>query len=219
MRTVHKWSWFIVIFSSIFLLVATWQKLLPMGIIEVLGFITGAVCVMFVVQQNMWNFPVGIANNIFFIILFFSSKLYGDMALQIIYIILGVMGWWQWMYGGSNKTKLNVNKASILEIIILLFVCIVATFFLQKYLITVNDSSPFLDALTTVLSLIAQYLLNFKRIENWFVWIAADVIYVGLYIQKDLFLTATLYALFIAMCVAGLVAWKNAARKLAIESC
>lgn len=189
-----------------------------MDITEVLGFITGAVCVMFVVEQNIWNFPVGIANNIFFIILFLSSRLYGDMVLQVIYIGFGLMGWRQWLYGGANKTELHINHTSPLEIFILLLIGSAATFGLREYLVTIQDSAPFLDALTTVLSLIAQYLLNCKRLENWYIWITADIIYVGLYIQKNLFLAATLYALFIVMCVAGFITWQKSARKLMAAS-
>lgn len=80
------------------------------------------------------------------------------------------------------------------------------------YLIHVKDSAPFLDALTTVLSLAAQYLLTRKLIENWYVWLAADVVYVGLYVSRHLYLTAFLYALYLLMCVAGLRAWRRSRR-------
>ena len=195
--------------ASILLLVASTGKWISISPTEVFGFITGAVCVLFVVEQNIWNFPVGIANNIFFIALFLSSRLYGDMALQVVYIVLGIIGWRQWLHGGVNKSELHVNHTSIREIVILTAVCVVATVSMREYFIKINDSAPFLDALTTALSLIAQYLLNCKRIENWFVWITADFIYVGLYIQKGLYLTAMLYAIFIGMCVAGYVSWRK----------
>ena len=85
----------------------------------------------------------------------------------------------------------------------------VATALLTLYLRSVNDAAPFLDGLTTVLSLCAQWLLNQKRIENWLVWIAADVLYVWLYLQRRLYLTAALYFVFILMCVAGLTRWRR----------
>ena len=80
---------------------------------------------------------------------------------------------------------------------------------MTSLLTRVNDSAPFWDALTTVLSLIAQFMLTRKLFENWFVWITADVIYVGLYIYKDLYLTSILYAIFLAMCVAGAIQWRR----------
>jgi len=70
-----------------------------------------------------------------------------------------------------------------------------------------HDSAPFLDALTTSLSLVAQWLLNGKWIESWYFWIAADCIYVPLYFGRGLNLTAVVYMLFLALCVAGWRAW------------
>jgi nicotinamide mononucleotide transporter len=209
MNNNHKYVWIFLGIASILLLLASLEKWISISPTEVFGFITGAVCVLFVVEQNIWNFPVGIANNIFFLALFLSSRLYGDMALQLVYIVLGVIGWRQWLHGGVNKTELHVNHVTVREMLILSAGCVVATAGMREYFIKINDSAPFLDALTTVLSLIAQYLLNCKRIENWFVWITADFIYVGLYIQKGLYLTAILYAIFIGMCTAGYLSWRK----------
>lgn len=206
---MRKSTWSILTLVSLGLLVLSFCKLIPIGLTEVFGFITGAVCVLLVIEQNIWNFPIGIANNVFFIVLFLSSRLYGDMALQGVYVILGVIGWWQWLHGGEHRTKLSIRHASAGEIAILVVVGLVATVGLTVYFQSINDAAPFLDALTTVLSLIAQYLLNCKRIENWYVWITADILYVGLYVQKGLHLTAVLYAIFIAMCIAGLRSWSK----------
>ncbi|HEY3417638.1 MAG TPA: nicotinamide riboside transporter PnuC, partial [Armatimonadota bacterium] len=145
--------------------------------------------------------------------LFLSTRLYGDMGLQVVYIGLAVHGWCQWLCGGANKTVLQVSHTSWQEGATLIGLGMAITALLTGYFIHIHDTAPFLDALTTVLSLIAQYLLNYKRLENWYIWIAADVIYVGLYAYKGLFLTAVLYAVFIAMCVAGLRAWRASLRE------
>ncbi len=212
MRKTHKYAWGTMVLASVGLLLASVFKYAPLDLTEVLGFITGAACVLLVVEQNIWNFPIGIANNIFFIILFFTSRLYGDMVLQTVYIVLAAIGWYQWIYGGKNRTRLKITHTSIREIAILVIIGIVATAAMHKYFQQINDSAPFLDAFTTVLSLIAQYLLNCKRIENWYVWIMADLLYIWLYLQKDLNLTAILYAIFIGMCIAGLLTWFRAYR-------
>jgi nicotinamide mononucleotide transporter len=80
-------------------------------------------------------------------------------------------------------------------------------------LVEVNGAAPIWDALTTALSLAAQYLLSRKRIESWYFWIAADVIYIPLYISRDLALTAVLYAVFLGMCVIGLIAWRRSMKE------
>ena len=83
---------------------------------------------------------------------------------------------------------------------------------MRKVLLWQDGNSQFLDALTTVMSLAAQYLMNGKRLENWHIWIAADVIYIWVFCDQKLYLSAVLYALFIVMCVAGLKEWRRAVR-------
>ena len=213
----RKLVWILLCLASLALIAGSLMKWLPISLIEVFGFITGAVCVLLVVEQNIWTFPVGIANNVFFIILFLTVRLYGDMGLQFIYIALALHGWYQWLWGGANRTPLRVSRMPWREGVWLAIFGAGATAGMTVYLTAIHDSAPFLDALTTVLSLIAQYLLNRKRLENWLVWIVADIIYIGLYAHKDLYLTAVLYAVFIGMCIAGIRSWMKAMRERADE--
>ena len=213
----RRWIWISLIIVSGVLLAGAYTKHIPLSPIEVWGFITGAVCVLFVIEQNIWNFPIGIANNFVFLALFFSARLYGDMGLQVIYVALGIHGWYTWLGGGMHHTMLHVNRLQLKEGIILFGLGGMTTIALTYYFTTIHDAAPFLDALTTVLSLIAQYLLNRKRLENWYVWITADVIYIGLYASKHLYLTAVLYALFIGMCLVGLAAWKRSLQEEAVS--
>src|SRR6266849_1422127 len=79
---------------------------------EILGFITGAACVWLLVKENIWTWPLGIANNIFYIFVFLESGLYADMGLQFVYIAISIYGWWNWLHGGNNHSTLTVNHAS-----------------------------------------------------------------------------------------------------------
>jgi nicotinamide mononucleotide transporter len=200
--------------GSVALTYASWKQLVPISLAEVFGFISGGVCVWLTVKQNIWNWPIGIVNNLFFIILFWQSRLYADMALQIVYIILSILGWYWWLQGGEDKTTLTVSKTSLTTIVVLTIIGIASTYGMTLYLRTVQDAAPFWDALTTVMSLIAQYLLTVKKIENWYLWMAADVIYVWLYCFKHLYLTGFLYAIFFAMCIAGLVEWRRSMKRI-----
>lgn len=181
-------------------------------IAELAGFLTGAACVYLTVKANILNFPVGLANDAFFLVLFLSAGLYADSALQVVYLVLGAIGWWQWVYGGAGRTRLVVTRASSTELVVLVGLVVAATIPLTIILTSAHDIAPFWDALTTSLSLAAQWLLNTKKVQNWYFWIAADVIYVPLYFVKDLWLTAIVYAVFLAMCGAGLRAWLVAYR-------
>jgi nicotinamide mononucleotide transporter len=188
------------------LLLAWWSNI---PLTEALGFITGAACVYLVVRRSIWNFPLGIANNLFFFVLFVESRLFGDAGLQVVYLALGVQGWYNWLYGGEGRTPLRVTRASKELLLNVAGAIIIGSGLLIFALRYARGSAPALDALTTVMSLAAQYLLNRKVIENWAVWIAADVIYIYLYSVRGLHLTAVLYFIFLCLCVAGWRSWRR----------
>jgi nicotinamide mononucleotide transporter len=161
------------------------------------------------VKSRISNFPVGIANSVFFLILFATSRLWADSGLQIIYIVLGFVGWWQWLHGGTLRTRLRVERSPTWVLGVGAGFVVLGTWGLTLILGAEHDIAPFWDALTTCLSLVAQTLLNWKKLENWWFWIAADVIYVPLYVVKRLDLTAIVYVLFLTMCFLGLGAWRQ----------
>lgn len=188
------------------------QKGVIVSWVEIAGFVTGALCVWLVVRRNILNFAVGMANNAFFLVLFLQAGLYADAWLQVVYFGLGAIGWYWWLHGGADRTALVVRKTPEWAWRWILLFVGVATWAIHALLTSHTDSTvPFGDALTTALSLGAQIMLNRKWIGNWALWITADVIYIGLYLHKGLYLTAVLYVLFLAMCVIGLRQWLRAA--------
>jgi nicotinamide mononucleotide transporter len=177
---------------------------------EILGFVTGAASVLLAVRESAWNWPVGIANNVFFLILFWRAKLYADAVLQIVYIVISIFGWWNWLRGGAGHSALPIGKTTPQSGILLAFVTAMATAVLVIALHRFTDSVvPFWDGVTTALSLTAQYMLSRKLLENWWVWMTADIIYIALYCYKSLYLTGLLYLLFFAMCIAGYSGWRK----------
>jgi nicotinamide mononucleotide transporter len=198
--------------GSAALLLATALRWWPLSMTEALGFATGGTCVWLCVREHLWNWPLGLANNVIFCALFWHSRLFADMGLQAVYFAFGVYGWWNWLYGGQRHGALEVTRTPLREGLVLAALTPLATWGLWALLVAVHDAAPFLDAVTTVLSLVAQYLLCRKRLENWLVWIAVDAIYVPLYLSRNLHLTALLYAIFLVMCLFGLRAWLPARR-------
>ena len=181
----------------------------PVSWAELFGFLTGGACVALTVRRSIANFPVGISNSAFFLVLFASARLWADSGLQVIYIVLGFIGWWQWLHGNARRGPLRVRGVSRVQFVWSVLAVVAGTSVLSPLLRSVHDSAPFLDALTTSLSLVAQWLLNGKWIESWYFWIAADSIYVPLYLSRGLNLTAVVYLLFLVLCVAGLRAWSR----------
>lgn len=218
---MKKSAYAVFIGSAALLVFASYRQYVSISLTEVFGFITGVVCVWLVVKQNIWNWPVGIANELFFIIVFWRARLFADMSLQFLYVILALLGWYRWLYGGQGKTTLRVSRITAKAAIVLSAICAASTAGLTLYLRSVHDAAPFWDALTTVLSVIAQYLQTKKVVESWHVWITADVFYIGLYLYKSLALTALLYLIFLIMCIIGVREWQaslaNDARPAALE--
>lgn len=185
----------------------------PTSWMEVIGFVTGALCVVLVARQSAWNWPIGIANNLAFVLLFLGAGLYADSGLQFVYISLALWGWLLWTRGGRDEAPLPVTRTSRRERRGLAAAGVLGTGLLTLLLASATESTvPFWDAVTTTLSLLATWGQVNKRLESWYFWIAADVIYVPLYLHKDLALTALLYLGFIGLCVAGLVAWTRSMR-------
>lgn len=188
--------------------------------IEVFGFITGVANVWLLARQNIWNWPIGLANNAAYLILFASSGLYGDAGLQVVYITLSVYGWWNWARRGSVAT-LAVTRTPTRVWNVLAPVTIVSFVVLRWFLARYTDSTvPVWDGLTTALSLAAIYGQSRKYIESWWIWILVDLVYIPLYVYKNLWLTSVLYSVFLLLCVFGLRQWKGemAASRLSVVS-
>jgi nicotinamide mononucleotide transporter len=176
--------------------------------LEVWGFITGAACVWLQVKENAWNWPLGIINNILYVVVFYKSGLFADTGLQIFFIIISVYGWWAWLRGGEHHTHLKVSRTSRLHAIILTLLTLAGTAAITWLLKSYTPSTvPWGDSVTAALSLTATYMLSRKMLENWIIWNVANVIYMGLYIYKHLYLTTLLYLVFFGMCTAGYVRW------------
>jgi nicotinamide mononucleotide transporter len=179
------------------------------------GSLTGALCVWLLVKQNIWNWPIGITNNIFYIIIFYKSGLFADAGLQFVYIAISIYGWWNWLHGGVQHTELKVNTASAAGVAGYLGMAAVATAALYWLLRRFTPSTvPFADGLTVALFLTAQFMMSKKIVQNWWFWIVGDALVIGLYIYKHLYLTSALYAFFLAMCIAGLLEWQKASRRM-----
>jgi nicotinamide mononucleotide transporter len=204
--SLPAWEWVCLWVASAAVVVASYFGWWSVGLVEAWGFATGGVCVWLVVREHLWNWPVGLANNVVFFVLFLQGRLYADMGLQVIFG-LGVYGWLNWCRGGSGGAELGVARTTAVEWGALAAAAPLGTWGLMEILQRVNGAAPFWDALTTVLSLAAQYLLCRKRLENWYLWMLADVIYVPLYISRKLPLTAVLYGVLLVMCVVGWRRW------------
>jgi len=173
--------------------------------------IFGIVSVFLSTRQNIWSWPTAIVNVTLYSLVFYGAKLYADMGLQVVYLILSVYGWYEWKYGGNNRTELQVTRAPVRFLALAAVAAVVFATMLGAILSRTTDAAlPWLDSATTSTSLVAQFMMTRKILENWLIWAAVDVVYVGMFIYKELYLTGGLYAVFFVLAVAGFRQWKRA---------
>lgn len=171
----------------------------------------GLVSVYLSTRENIWSWPTAIVNVGLYSVLFFREKLYADMGLQVIYLLLSIYGWYEWLYGGENRSELRVSRITARLAMRLAGIGVLGSAVLGTLLYRTTDASlPYLDSTLSVFSLIAQWLMTRKVLENWVIWIALDVVYVWMFIfLKQLHFTAFQYAVFLALAVLGFRDWKR----------
>jgi nicotinamide mononucleotide transporter len=177
---------------------------------EVLAVIFGIISVYLSTREHIWSWPTALVNVALYFIVFYEAKLYADMGLQVVYFGLSLYGWYEWLYGGANHTELHVSRTTRPLGVRLLIIGVVCAAVLGTLLARFTDAAlPYVDSATTSTSLIAQWMMTRKILENWVVWAIVDVVYVGMFIYKHLYLTAGLYTVFFVLAVMGYVQWKR----------
>ena len=181
-----------------------------MSPLELLAAITGAISVWLSVRQNIWSWPTGIVNVVLYVFVFHGARLYADMGLQVVYAVLSLYGWYQWLHGGPGRTELRVTTIAPRVAATLGAIAGLASVLLGTLLHRTTDAAlPYLDASLSSVSLAAQWMMTRKLLENWLVWITVDVVYVGMFIFKELYLTAGLYAVFLGLAIRGYLDWRR----------
>ena len=184
-----------------------------MSPLEIFAAAVGAWSVWLSVRQNVLSWPTAIVNVVLYTIVFYEAKLYADMGLQVVYAVLSVYGWYQWLYGGEGHTTLHVSRTPRSLAIGLALIAAACAALLGTVLHRTTDAAlPFMDSALTSASLVAQWMMTRKLLENWAVWITVDVLYVGMFIYKGLYVTAVLYAVFLGLAVKGWIDWRNSMR-------
>jgi len=189
-----------------------------MSLIEITGFIFGITGVWLTLKQNIWCFPVGLINVLISMILFFDQKLYSDSLQQFVYIFLLSYGWYKW-HRGEHNILLPVTRSTY-RLLVMMSAAVILVSFLMGFLFKkyTNAEVPYLDATATTLSFAAQWMIARKKIENWLVWMVVNIMYIGIYIYKNLFLYAILFFVYLILAIAGYLEWKKQMRIAVVKS-
>lgn len=194
---------------------APWMTVfgVPVSHIEAWAFVLSLAMVGFNLRVNPWGWPLAIASSILYGILFARSRLYGEATLQLVFVSLSAWGWWQWLRGvDAQDQALAVRQLSWSDRLLALTAGLALWPITGCLLNHITDSDvPYLDALPTAGSLIGQWLLGRKWVENWPCWLIVNIMSMGLFAYKGLWLTVILYGLFALLSLWGWWRWHRMA--------
>lgn len=183
----------------------------PVSTLELVAVVLALWMVACNMRVHPLAWPLAIISSVLYGLLFWDAKLYGDASLQVFFVVVAGWGWWQWLHGtDAHGQPLQVSELRRATLWRAAGLALLAWPLLGLFLDHCTDSDvPYWDAFPTALSVLAQWLLARKHVENWPTWIVVNVVGVGLYAYKGLWLTVGLYTLFIALSVAGWQAWRR----------
>lgn len=186
--------------------------------LEIAATLTGLLSVWLTARERIWAWPIGLVNVACFFYMFWEVKLYADMTLQVFFFILSIYGWIIWLTKrGNDKVRPTRRIQPAMAVILLISLVGLSAgwgYWLDHY---TDASIPYVDAFIATLSLIAQYLLSNKVLENWYCWLLVDVLSIGMYAYKGLYAVAFLYVIFLGIAAMGLYSWRKqwSARQMA----
>ncbi len=178
--------------------------------IEIIAALLGIAGVYLTVRQSIWCWPVGLINVVLSLLVFFTSKLYADVVLQLFYLVMTLYGWYFWIYGGKRKFELPVRRITQRELLVMLLVGIGASAITGFVFAGYTDAAfPYWDSLLMVWGIIATWAMARKIIEHWIMWIVIDLNCSALYFCKQLYAFSPLYFIFTVLAVYGYITWKK----------
>ena len=184
------------------------------GPIEWIAVACGIVNVSLIIQRSIWNYPFGFAVVTLYFFIFWQYRLYSDALLQVYFFIIQIYGVYVWLNGraqdgrvivaplGNSMFAMHLGATAVLWLIV---ASLMATF--------TDAAAPYWDAAVAALSITAQFLLSRRHLQSWYLWIAVDVMAIGLFYTRGLEPTATLYVVFLGLAITGLIQWRRAAMR------
>lgn len=177
---------------------------------EIIAALLGIANIVLVARRSVWNFPVALVMVGVYGFIFWQSRLYGNAWLQAFFFAINLYGWWSWSRAKAQDGELHVERLSRRGWFGWLMVSLTATVALGLVMARYTDgAAPFGDAAVTVLSIAAQLLMTWRKLENWYWWIVVDLISIALYVSQKLMVTAGQYTLLLCLAIAGLLTWRT----------
>lgn len=184
-----------------------------MQTIEIIGAIIGLIYLYLEYTANKWLWLFGVLMPIVYIWIFFQSKFYADMGINIYYLFASIYGWIKWNEGKSSDEEITITHTPFKYILPLTAIGVLIFAVISFILVRFTDSPvPYGDSLTTALSIIGMWMLAHKYVEQWGVWFVVNVVSFGLYVWKGLYPTSVLFFIYSVISVFGYFKWKKMAK-------
>jgi nicotinamide mononucleotide transporter len=190
----------------------------PVSYVEFIGTVLGLISVFLAARANIFTWPTGIANAIFFLVIFYQIQLYSDMFLQMYFCCMGVYGWFTWKYKAAHhqsdiRTLSNANRlwlAGFVTVVTVIIGTLIARIHLVLPQILERPASyPYIDTFIAITSILATILLARRIFETWVLWILVDITSIGLYAVKGVRLIALEFVIFLGLAVLGIISWRR----------
>ena len=188
----------------------TLETLLPIfG--EIIAAMLSLWCVWLAAKNNVMNWPVAMVASVIYAYVFYQNRFYSETYLQIVFFAFQTYGWWFWSELNPHKSEKTIqHMPSRFRIIIPIVFLAVYIIWLNVYLYFYPDAQqPFIDAFLTVLSITALWMQARRWVENWYLWILADLFYVPMFFIGDQYVTSALYAVFVVLATKGFMMWRK----------
>ncbi len=184
-----------------------------MSAIEIIAVIISIIGVTLTIKRQMWCWFFNFIAFVLYAYIFYEYKLYGETILQFIFIVMNLYGFYHWRKGKVEEHTIRIEKSNAPTLVMQMVLASIAGLLFGLGLHYFTDASlPILDAQLAAFSLLATYWTTQKYIATWVLWVIVDIVYVGMFLYKSLYLTAGLYAVFIGLAILGWKQW-NAVKK------
>ena len=187
-------------------------------IIELIAVATGLISVWYSKKINVLVFPIGIISVLLYVFIFIKNGLFANAVINLLYFVISVFGWWNWIKDNGQQTTDNRQQSESLTVTFLnsrqrlvTLAIVLVLLFVSK--IFSSDTTTFLDYLTGVLGLGGMLLTALKKVENWTLYLLCDIILIPLCIYNGLYLTVLQYIIYAIIAIMGYISWSKEAKK------
>ena len=178
--------------------------------LDIVTTVLGLAYILLEYKASIWMWAVGFAMQALGIVLYYQKGLYADCGMEFYYLAMTVYGYWKWIHGSASKEALPIRHFPRRLVLPWLLLIVMVWGIIYWLLVTFTNSNvPLADSFTTALSIVGIWALAHKYLEQWFIWIAVDVVTCGLYFYKDIPFKASLYALYVVIAVFGYIKWRR----------